>query len=342
MQARQLIEGVVRDNPKVIEYRYTQGEIYSYLGQVWAEQGRTSWARAVLETEIALEREQLRLNPTSSEFSMNLAESDSFLAGVERETNHFDLAERACEEALGITNKERQEPVPNGSLHKIHFHTVVESVRLAARTGELLSSRASTLRALLQELEKKSPGGPLTGADRRLAVEGYLALAEVAARSGSTPEILEILHSADSTLDVVLRVTPEQPRLRSLKATIELMRGSALAGAGKGREAAVAAERAIAIEEKLAAEDPSYSYDLACALALQARLNPSSPGPPSAAVAALRKAVEAGFDNAYKLGTDEHLAPIRARDDFRELVRLAKQNAVTPDHANSVKGIDAQ
>ena len=68
-----------------------------------------------------------------------------------------------------------------------------------------------------------------------------------------------------------------------------------------------AAKRAVAIAEPLAVEDSSYAYDLACALALQSRLDPAAPGPPAAAVAALRKAVETGFDNAYKLEADELL-----------------------------------
>ncbi len=204
-QGRRIIEGVVRDNPKVIGYRHIEGEIYYYLGQVLVEQGRTTLARAVLQQAIALERELRRVDPTLSEFAMCLAESDSFLVGLERATNHFDLAESACQEALVITNKERHAPVPNMSLPKIHFHTVVESVRLAARTGESLSSRAITLRALLQELEEKTPGEPLTRAVRRLAVEGYLALAEVAARCGEAPGVLAALQSADSSLDVVLR-----------------------------------------------------------------------------------------------------------------------------------------
>ncbi len=331
-QARPLIEAVVRDNPKVIEYGHIQGEIYCYLGQVWAEQGKTARARALLQRDIALRREQRRLNPTQSEILMCLAESDSFLAGVERETGHFDLAKRACEEALGITNKERQEPTPNISLAAIHFHTVVESIRLASRTGESLSGRPGTLRSLIKELEN-TPGGPVTGADRRLAAEGYLALAEVAARSGSTPDVLKELLNADRTLDAALRAAPDQPRLRSLKATIEIMRGSTLVSAGDASAAAAAARLAVAIAAKLAAEDPSYSYDLACALALQARLDPAAPGPPSAAVAALRKAVEAGFDNVYKLETAEHLAPFRSRDDFRELIRLARQKLAAPDDA---------
>ncbi len=109
-----------------------------------------------------------------------------------------------------------------------------------------------------------------------------------------------------------------------------MMRGSALSGAGKAGDAAAAAERAVAILEKLAAQDPSYSYDLACALALQARLDPTVPGPPSAAVAALKKAVETGFDNVYKLNHDEHLEPIRSRDDFQDVIHLVTKNSVTP------------
>jgi hypothetical protein len=211
-------------------------------------------------------------------------------------------------------------------LHKTHFRAVVESVPLAARTGKSLSSRASTLQTLLQELAQKTPGGPSSSTDQCLAVEGYLALAEVAARRGQAPEVFKALESAEGTLDVVLRATPEQPRLRSLKATIAMMRGFALAGAGRAADAAAAADLAVAIEKKLAKEDPSYSYDLACALALKARLDPAAPGLPSAAVAALRKAVEHGFDNVYKLSHDERLEPIRRREDFQSLVPNAEKN----------------
>ncbi len=137
---------------------------------------------------------------------------------------------------------------------------------------------------------------------------------------------------------MVLRATPEQPRLRSLKATIETMRGSALAGAGKEGEAAAAVKRAVATREKLAALDPSYSYDLACALALQARLDLTAPGPPLAAIAALKKAAVVGFDNVYKLNHDLHLEPIRSRDDFREVMELVRKNSVTPgDSADGKK-----
>jgi serine/threonine-protein kinase len=329
-QARGLIEEVVRDNPKVIEYRYLQGEIDSYLGQVWAEQGQTARSRASLYQDIALERELLRSNPNLSENLLNLADSASFLAGVERETGRFDLAAPLNDEALAIMEKQTRQGAGNPAGHGIHFHTVIESARLVVRPGEALSShRGGILRALLQRWEQKAPVDPLVGADRHLAVEGYLALAELAARSGSPTEVLEVLNKADATLAVALGATPNQLRLRSLRARIETARGFALAGAGQVAQATRAANRAVDVAEPLAREDPSYNYDLACAHALQARLDPSAPGPQAAAVKALETAIKDGFDNAYKLQNDDRLAPLRSREDFRAVVRLAEERRAT-------------
>jgi tetratricopeptide (TPR) repeat protein len=292
-QARRLIEEVVRDNPKVIEYRYLQGEIDSYLGQVWAEQGQTARSRVGLHKDIALERELLRSNPNLSDSLLNLADRASFLAGVERETGRFDRAAPLCDEALAIMEKQRRQGAGNPAGPGVHFHTVIESARLIAPPGEALSShRAGILRALLQRWEQKAPVDPLVGADRHLAVEGYLVLAELAARSGSPPEVLEELNRAEATLAVALGATPNQPRLRSLRARIEAARGFALAGTGQVAQATTAANRAVDVAEPLAREDPSYKYDLACARALQARLDPTAIGPPADAVAALRAAIE--------------------------------------------------
>ena len=84
----------------------------------------------------------------------------------------------------------------------IRFYAVIESVRLAAWTGESLPSRVGSLRMLLQETGLEAPGGTI---DHCLVVEGYLALAEVAARSRSMADVLEALVGADRTLDVLLR-----------------------------------------------------------------------------------------------------------------------------------------
>lgn len=65
------------------------------------------------------------------------------------------------------------------------------------------------------------------------------------------------------------------------------------------------------------------------ALALQAGFSPNEPRPAAAALDALRKAVEYGFDNVYKLKNDENLAPVRQRKDFQSLVDDTESRAHT-------------
>ena len=127
-----------------------------------------------------------------------------------------------------------------------------------------------------------------------------------------------------------LELTPKHHRLRSQKARLETARGTALDRCGNRRGALAAVDQAVTVAEKLTAEDPSYLYDLGCALALKARLNGLSPDRPAAAVAALRKAVDFGFDNVYKLKNDQYLEPIRRREDFQGLVSDAEKKAVGP------------
>ena len=54
---------------------------------------------------------------------------------------------------------------------------------------------------------------------------------------------------------------------------------------------------------------------------LESRLDPTVASPPRAALTALRNAVEAGFDNVYKLENDNRLLSLRSLDEFRELIK---------------------
>lgn len=59
-------------------------------------------------------------------------------------------------------------------------------------------------------------------------------------------------------------------------------------------------------------QDAGLAYNLACCLARQGRADE--------AMAALRSAIAAGWRNARHTATDEDLAPLRARDDFKRLL----------------------
>jgi serine/threonine-protein kinase len=143
-------------------------------------------------------------------------------------------------------------------------------------------------------------------------------------------------------------VEPHNLELRRQWALLLARRSAALAGVGRGTEAASAARQAIAMTEGLLRGDdqlrcppasplsawsflaeeiclqeqePCYLYDLACHLALASTLpdNAGLADPARRAVHALRDYIAAGFDNAYRLRTDPALAPLRNRQDFRRL-----------------------
>jgi hypothetical protein len=165
---------------------------------------------------------------------------------------------------------------------------------------------------------------------RSRATAGYLALAEIFTGAGAYAKALEALDKAEAVLGPGLRSSPENLRLRALKARTETARGFTLVLAGQAAGAANPAREAVAIAEEIARVDPSYDCDLARALALQAGLAPSEFDPPTAALRALRRAVDAGFDNPHKLETDAILAPLRSRPEFQALIRRLKNDPVTP------------
>jgi len=268
------------------------------------------------------------LNPTLFNGIRSLADSAAYLAGVERETGRFDVAAKNCEEALGIAEEPLRRGVGDNDF--LVLLGALERARLAVCTGEALGTRKTALNTLLQEWEKSTPDAPLASDRLWLAVAGHLAVAEIAAQSGSSADVLREISKSEAVLATALHANPDRPKWRSLQARIETARGVTLAAACKAGEARAAAERAVVIAEKLAREDSSYNYELACALALQSRLDPSSSGPPAAAVAALRGAAAYGFDNVYKLKNDEQLAPIRGREDFLALVHDLEKKSAAP------------
>jgi len=77
------------------------------------------------------------------------------------------------------------------------------------------------------------------------------------------------------------------------------------------------AEKGLADLAKARPDDPELQYNYACCLARLKR--------PDDAVAALSKAVDAGWVNAFHTMEDDDLESLRPRDDFKKLVEKMKQ-----------------
>jgi serine/threonine-protein kinase len=337
---RRECEKLVRDNPSVHHYRYSLEHNDLYLGRTLATRGRTALARQVFEQGLAQAKELLRLNPNYMDAPNIPGEYYSAIGSFEGTLGQLGPARQALGIALPIlTERHRRHPERMGELIDL-LETTIASLSLEARVSRspLLDERISEIEGLVQDLCRRTEQDPKSLWPASAAVSGYLTLADYSVTSASPEKALKPLDQAAALLEFSRRVSPDSLVLRCLSVRLETMRGEVLRRLDKNEAAVAAAKQAFSIGEKLADEDSAYLFDLACAHALRARLDPSAPGPPAAAVTALRAAIAEGFDNAYKLQNDDRLAPLATRSDFQALVRLVKEKTAIPAGRSDIPG----
>ena len=342
-EALRIVESLVKKNPDVSDYRHILGETYTYLGQIRLDQGLTLRTRELLSQAIVWQRELFEQHPNMIQNTLTLFESRYILATLERESGRVEDAQTTLDDTLRQMKKQF-EAAASAMNRRIYFQVLLESTLIECSRGGDATVKLGPLERNLREQETSLQANPEDSVVRCAAVASALALFQFRPTTEAPDLSLEKLNRAAGLIAPGLRITPEHPRLRCLNSGLEMMRGGLLHRAGKTAEASAAAKDAVAIAGKLAGEDSAYLYDLACALALQAGFSPSEPGPAAAALDALRKAVECGFDNVYKLKNDENLAPVRQRKDFQSLVddterkSAQPQSVVTKAHAEFSHG----
>src|SRR5262249_27111230 len=152
------------------------------------------------------------------------------------------------------------------------------------------------IHGLVGERCQSAGNDPKNMGARSEAVLGCLALARRSLADEAPAEALKSLDKASEVLNPAMQRSPNLLLFRALVVRLEPLRGEVLRRLNKNEEAGAAAKQAISVAEPLAHDDPAYLYDLACAYALQTRLDPSATGPPATAVEALQASVKAGFD----------------------------------------------
>jgi tetratricopeptide (TPR) repeat protein len=327
-EACRLLRKLVMDNPDVPEYRYFLGEAALYRGKLHAAQGWTTLAKQVLEAGLENEQKLLRQYGNYKDVSHMPAEYATALASLEGERGQPQLARQWIEKALAELTKMAHDTPNDVEVLTPLFEAQVASLLLDIRAGRPTKlEQVEKIRQLVQERRQRAENDPRNIGACSEAVSGYLALAERSLADGLPADALDTLRKASSLLGPALQRFPDLLLFRSHAVRQETLRSEVLRRLNKNDEAAAAAKKAISVAEPLAQDDPAYLYDLACAYALQARVDPSAPGPPTAVVAALRAAIAEGFDNAYKLEHDDRLAQLGPRDEFRALIQRVKERA---------------
>jgi serine/threonine-protein kinase len=324
-------EKVVEDNPSLPDYRYNLANGALYLGTVHAAQGRMALAKTVLDEGFAQLQELLRRTATYKDANITLTEFYAALGSQEEECGRTGAALPLIEDALRLQAKLLRENPHSVLLTRDLFTTQLTSMRLDIHVGRMTApERIDEIIQFAEGQRRQAEDDTQDIVARSEAVSGLTALAQRALASGARAEALVWVDKANTVLPSGLIAVPDLLIFRCHAVRLETIRGEIFRQMGKHVEAAAAARRAVGVARGLARDDSAYLFDLACAEALHARLDPSAPGPPEAAVHALQAAVEQGFDNAYKLEHDDQLVPLRPREDFQALIGLVKEQKEKP------------
>ena len=288
-------------------------------------------AKHVLDEGFANEQRLLRLNPEHSEGVSTIPDYQLAFGVLDAELGQPRQGSEWIGKALrSLAEARRLRPHDQLGLFDM-FETLIVSVLLDAKAGRATGHELlAELEGLIRDVLRRAEDDPRNVRARSLIVSARVALAEHALVLGRPGDAFESLEKASAELAPALRTSTGLPVLRCLEVRLDTLRGEVLQWLGKTEEAKAEAERAVTVAEPLASEESAYLFDLACARAQQARLDPSNPDPPAKAVSALRLAVHAGFDNAYKLQHDDRLAPLRSREDLRALIRIVKDRQALP------------
>ena len=161
-------------------------------------------------------------------------------------------------------------------------------------------------RSLLAQKHQDNP------AVRIEAASQLIRIAELLPRDGPLDQARSTLNEAIGLLGDPANDDPKNLRWRQVRARSWETLARVQARSGRADEAA---GRAVELAQDLARTDPAYLYDLACMLSARALVSRSE-ADAAAAVVALRRAIDAGFDNDHLLRSDTRLEGLRDRPDF--------------------------
>jgi tetratricopeptide (TPR) repeat protein len=318
------------------------------LGRLGAESGRPDEALSHYQRAARLRQEAQALAPSNPSLRDDLLRTREALSGLRLLAGEIDLDGRIGEQRQIC--REREELARGDP----------PSPQLRSAAGE----SAAVLAGLL--LQAGRPREALDVVGQALPLHEALLQADLQrwqeGREREQP--LRAGNSLRTALELAAGIGPRRPvppslRFRAQWAELLAHQGAALAATGQGAAGGQCVARAVALGEEasqgtccyfcppsscpavwsaLAVElyrqdpEPGYLCDLAGHLALASTLPGAGiPDPASRAVRALRALAASGFDNPHKLQRDERLAPLRDRQDFKDLLRqLQAQAAAGP------------
>jgi tetratricopeptide (TPR) repeat protein len=321
-EAGEGLGALVGEDPDAVDVRYWLAVAKRGLGEVALAQGRTAAARLLGEA-IAI-HEPIPLGSLHERDLLAFAWSYVWLGRAELQAGHpeanpalqrklvqvLETFKSQSFTGLGYTGSS----VPHWSRDFAQIEGLFESLLLTARAATP-ADRIAARRREVQVWESLAGRQPDNPAVRFEVAWSLVPLADSMEQAGQVAEARSSLDRALPVLNDLAKAEPENLRWRQGLARAWETLGRVQARFGRSAEARDAANQAVTIAEELARLDPAYAYDLACMLGLRSRVS-ASEADAAKAIAAVRRAIRAGFDNDYLLRTDPRLEGLRSRPDF--------------------------
>jgi serine/threonine-protein kinase len=329
-QARQLLTPLAEANPGNPSYRAAVAHCLHGIAKIDYHTGHAEEALVAHEQARAIREHLAEAHPDVTQFQSDLAQSYQDIGSIHRASGHTSAALASFEHARAI-RQQLADSVPASAAAQSELAQSYNSLGfLQHETGNLAAALASLerARAILQKLADANPA--VTQFQGDLAAN-YQSTGSMQDQTGHPAEARASYDRARAILQKLADANPTLTLYQSRLAMSHAYIGQSQQRSGRPAEAAAEFRRAIAIMERLCTLQPDgYNlYNLACFRSLLCAIaaKPGSglsstdvEGLGGQAIAALQRAVAAGFRDLAFMRKDTDLDGVRSRSDFTLLL----------------------
>jgi serine/threonine-protein kinase len=327
-RSRSLYRRLVSADPKSLVYRRSLADDDYNIAIVLSRMGRRAEAIDSYNTARAAYQQLSDENPGVTIFLNYLSDTENNLGNQYYFTGNRAAAQAHWEAALDV-RKRLAESHPEVVQYRSNLASSYDNLaEFMTETGKAASAVDYSEKALAIRRDVAA-GHPAVIRFQQDLRTSYQNTAFLKARTGQPREAEEDYGRALAIQEKLAADHPGNIQMRRELAAVHGRFGRLRQELGQPAEAAASCRRAVAIAEGIPLKSPSDHTSLAgyhARLAAVARSPDSGVSAAEGAVeadramAALRRAVAAGFRDAGQLRTDLEFEPIRDRDDFRLLI----------------------
>jgi serine/threonine-protein kinase len=312
---------------------------YRLLGLALRRLDRHEEALQAHRKTVELYRKAATVNPDDAANQDDLAKAHNNVGGELQALGRTKEAATEYRQAVQILQKaSAANPAVTAYRNNVaFFRNNLGSV--LAETGQR-GDALREYRAAIQIMRKLADDYPKVPTYRRNLAKGHHGAGVVLTEMGKPTEALPHLEEAVMLWRDLADTPSALPWYRSSHAAAVCSEGVAFQKAGRPGEAVAAFQKALTLLQKKAKPTPDDLYAIACVHSLLSGVAPEKDSglttadvdaEATEAMAALRRAIRAGYHDLAQIQKDPELDPLRRRKDFQKLLKELEAKGKTKD-----------